>query len=451
MKAIVQEGYGSPDTLKLREVEPPATGDDGVLVEVHAASVNALDWHLVRGVPVFIRVLEAIGGPKQRIRGVDLAGRVTAVGKKVTRFKPGDEVLGGADGSFAEFTVTTEKRLAPKPAGITFEQAATLNIAGLTDFLGCATARGAPRAARAGQRCRRGRRNLRRADREWLGSHVTAVTRAASADLVRSPGADEVIDHGVEDFTRRPDRWDVIFDIGGNRPFSRCRRTRCPAARCSRWTGGGRGAGRRPGAAGAEHHAAQHAEHGRVGPDAERRVRTTAMAKPGDLARERRARRMGTPEVDRSLRHAGAAAPANLLPETELSFIHRTGKGEIDRGPPSPHDEGGQEEQDARRRDRNVQDDNVGGNRAEHDGGEQRGSGSRRLRHQDQHGSGELEETRDVPEPPSDSDHGEELDQLRLPQQLRHGSVEEDERQERLDAPEQNVEHYFSACAWATN
>jgi NADPH:quinone reductase-like Zn-dependent oxidoreductase len=225
MKAIVQGGYGSPDVLKLREIEMPVAGDDRVLVEVHAASVNALDWHLVRGVPVFIRILEAIGAPKYRIRGVDLAGRVTSVGKNVTRFKPGDEVLGGADGSFAEYTVTTEKRLAPKPAGITFEQAATLGIAGLTALQGL-----------------RDRAQVRPTQRvlvndagggvgtfavqiaKWLGAHVTAVTRAGSADLARSLGADEVIDHGVEDFTARRDRWDVIFDIGGNRPFGRCRR-----------------------------------------------------------------------------------------------------------------------------------------------------------------------------------------------------------------------------------
>src|SRR5687767_15989912 len=114
MKAIVQEGYGSPDALKLRDVEMPVSGDDGVLVEVHAASVNALDWHLTRGVPFFIPILEAIGAPKHRVRGVDLAGRVMAVGKNVTRFKRGDEVFGGADGSFAEFIATSEKRLAPK-------------------------------------------------------------------------------------------------------------------------------------------------------------------------------------------------------------------------------------------------------------------------------------------------------------------------------------------------
>jgi NADPH:quinone reductase-like Zn-dependent oxidoreductase len=229
MKAIVQEGYGSPDTLKLREIETPAAGDDGVLVEVHAASVNALDWHLARGVPVFLRLLEAIGAPKHRVRGVDLAGRVTAVGKKVTRFKPGDEVLGGADGSFAEFTVTTEKRLAPKPQGVTFEQAATLNIAGITALLGL---RDRARV-RAGQRvlvngAGGGVGTFAVQIAKWLGAHVTAVTRAGSADLVRSLGADEVIDHDAEDFTSRPDRWDVIFDIGGNRSFSRCRRVLDP-------------------------------------------------------------------------------------------------------------------------------------------------------------------------------------------------------------------------------
>src|SRR5919108_806413 len=229
MKAIVQEGYGSPDTLKLREVETPTAGDKGVLVEVHAASVNALDWHLTRGVPFFIPILEAISGPKHRIRGVDLAGRVTAVGKNVTRFKPGDEVLGGADGSFAEFTVTTEKRLAAKPAGITFEQAATLHVAGLTALQGLrdrARVRAAQRVLVNGAGGGVGTFAVQIA--KWLGAHVTAVTRAGSVDLVRSLGADEVIDHGAEDFTNRRERWDVIFDIGGNRPFSRCRRVTTP-------------------------------------------------------------------------------------------------------------------------------------------------------------------------------------------------------------------------------
>src|SRR5918993_2129383 len=224
MKGIVQEGYGSPDALTLREIEMPACGVDGVLVEVHAASVNALDWHLVRGVPFFIPILEAISAPKHRIRGVDLAGRVSAVGKNVRRFRPGDEVLGGADGSFAEFTVTTEKRLAPKPAGITFEQAATLNIAGLTALQGLrdrAQVRASHRVLVNGAGGGVGTFAVQVA--KWLGAQVTAVTRAASVEVVRSIGADEVIDHDVEDFTSRRDRWNVIFDIGGNRPFSRCR------------------------------------------------------------------------------------------------------------------------------------------------------------------------------------------------------------------------------------
>src|SRR5918997_503205 len=195
MKAIVQKGYGSPDALKLRDIEMPAAGDDGVLVEVHAASVNALDWHLARGVPVFIPILEAIGAPKHRVRGVDLAGRVTAVGKNVTRF----------------------------------EQAATLNVAGLTALQGLrdrARVRAAQRVLVNGAGGGVGTFAVQIA--KWLGAHVTAVTRAGSVDLVRSIGADEVIDHDAEDFTSRRDRWDVIFDIGGNRPFSRCRRVMQP-------------------------------------------------------------------------------------------------------------------------------------------------------------------------------------------------------------------------------
>lgn len=229
MKAIVQEGYGSPDTLKLRDIETPAAGDEGVLVEVHAASVNALDWHVARGVPFFIPILEAVGAPKHRVRGVDLAGRVMAVGKSVTRFKPGDDVLGGADGSFAEFTVTTEKRLALKPAGVTFEQAATLNVAGLTALQGLrdrARVRAAQRVLINGAGGGVGTFAVQVA--KWLGAHVTAVTRAESVDLVRSIGADEIIDHDTEDFTRRHDRWDIIFDIGGNRPFRQCRRVMEP-------------------------------------------------------------------------------------------------------------------------------------------------------------------------------------------------------------------------------
>src|SRR5687768_15999392 len=123
MKAIVQEGYGSRDVLKLRDIATPAIGEQGVLVKVQAASVNALDWHLTRGMPYIIRALAGLRTPRDSVRGVDVTGSDVAVGKNVTRFKPGDDVFGGADGSFAEFAPTSEEQVALKPTGLTYEQA----------------------------------------------------------------------------------------------------------------------------------------------------------------------------------------------------------------------------------------------------------------------------------------------------------------------------------------
>jgi NADPH:quinone reductase-like Zn-dependent oxidoreductase len=228
LKAIVQEGYGSPDVLRLREVDAPKIDDKGVLVEVHAASINALDWHITRGMPYLVRI-GGLHAPKDRVRGVDLAGRVAAVGKDVTRVKPGDEVFGGGDGSLAEYAATTERRLAPKPGGLAFEQAATLAVAGLTALQGLRD-----RAkVRAGQRvlvngAGGGVGTFAVQIARWLGASVTAVTRTESVDLVRSLGAAEVIDHGKEEFTRRRERYDVLFDIGGNRPLAECRRVLAP-------------------------------------------------------------------------------------------------------------------------------------------------------------------------------------------------------------------------------
>ncbi len=226
MKAIVQEGYGSPDVLRLREVETPTVGDDGVLVRIHAASVNALDWHVTRGMPYIIRLAAGRNTPKDSIRGVDLAGRVVAAGNNVTRFKPGDDVFGGADGSFAEYAVTREERLAAKPSGITWEQAATLNVAGLTALQGLRD-----RAeVKAGQRvlingAGGGVGTFAVQIAKWLGAHVTAVTRTENTGAVRSIGADDVIDYRVEDFTTgRRERYDVFFDIGGNRSLADCQR-----------------------------------------------------------------------------------------------------------------------------------------------------------------------------------------------------------------------------------
>ncbi len=224
MKAIVQRAFGSPrDVFELREIETPSIDDAGVLVKVHAASINALDWHLTRGMPYFIR----IGGlsSKDNIRGVDVAGRVVAVGKNVTRFKAGDDVFGGTNGSLAEYTVTKEERLALKPVGVSYEQAAALHVAGLTALQGLRD----KAKLQAGQTvvingAGGGVGTFAVQIARWLGARVTAVTRTESVELVRSIGADEVIDYRSEDFTRRSERWDVVFDIGGNHPLAHCRR-----------------------------------------------------------------------------------------------------------------------------------------------------------------------------------------------------------------------------------
>lgn len=219
MQALVQNGYGLA-ALALSEVATPAVGDDGILVKIHAASVNALDWHMTRGMPYLLRMM-----PVANVRGVDLAGRVEAVGKDVTRFRPGDDVFGGTDGSFAEYTVTKEERLAVKPPGVTYEQAATCHIAGLTALQGLRD-RG---QLRAGQRvlihgAGGGVGTFAVQLAKWLGAHVTAVTRTENVDFLRSLGADAVIDYRSEDFTRRPERYDLFYDISGTRSFADCRR-----------------------------------------------------------------------------------------------------------------------------------------------------------------------------------------------------------------------------------
>jgi NADPH:quinone reductase-like Zn-dependent oxidoreductase len=226
VKAIVQERYGSPDeVLGLREIETPSPGERGVLVEVHAASVNALDWHTTRGMPYPIRFGEGVGRPKNAVRGVDLAGRVAAVGTQVRRFAPGDEVFGGCNGSFAELAVTTEDRLARKPPGWSPEEAAALHVAGMTALQGLRDkARLQANQSVLVNGAGGGVGTFAVQIAKWLGARVTAVTRTESVDLVRSLGADRVIDHRTEDFTRGGERYDVVFDIGGNRPFRELRR-----------------------------------------------------------------------------------------------------------------------------------------------------------------------------------------------------------------------------------
>ncbi len=227
MKAIVQERYGSPDGLRLREVERPVAGDGQVLVRVHAASVNAADWHLMHRLPHLIGIF--LGIRPSRIRGVDVAGQVEAVGRNVTRFEPGDEVFGGATGSFAEYATAAEDRLAPKPRNLTFEQAAAIPVAGVTALQGLRD----KGQVRPGQRvliygAGGGVGTFAVQVAKALGAHVTAVTSTGNLELVRSIGADEAIDYTKEDFTARGDRFDVLFDVGADRSFADCRRVLAP-------------------------------------------------------------------------------------------------------------------------------------------------------------------------------------------------------------------------------
>jgi NADPH:quinone reductase-like Zn-dependent oxidoreductase len=231
MKAIVQDRYGSPDDLTLREVEKPAPADGEVLVRVHAAAVNARDWHILRGDPYLARLaMPAVfgrSGPKRRIRGSDLAGRVEAVGGGVTRFRPGDEVCGytgNNDGAFAEYTSVPETLLDQKPANLTFEQAAAVPLAGCTALAGLRVGRVGP-----------GRRVLVNGASGGVGTFavqiakargalVTAVCSTRNADLVRSLGADHVVDYTREDFSRSGRRYDLVFDLVANRSLADLRR-----------------------------------------------------------------------------------------------------------------------------------------------------------------------------------------------------------------------------------
>jgi NADPH:quinone reductase-like Zn-dependent oxidoreductase len=231
MQAIVQEGHGSPDVLHLREVERPPLTDDGVLVRVHAASINAFDWSFVR-LRVGLVIARLMGGKGSPIRGADLAGVVEACGSKAGRFQPGDEVFGAARGSFAQYAVTTEARLAMKPPSVSFEQAAALPVAGCTALQGMRDhARVQPGQSVLVYGAGGGTGTLAVQVARALGARVAAVTRTRHVDLLRSIGADPVIDYQREDFTLRNERYDVLFDIGANRSFADCRRVITPQGR----------------------------------------------------------------------------------------------------------------------------------------------------------------------------------------------------------------------------
>ncbi|MET0415735.1 MAG: NAD(P)-dependent alcohol dehydrogenase [Actinoplanes sp.] len=230
MKAIIQDRYGAPDVLRLDDIDRPAPGDGEVLVRVHAASLNARDWHTLRGDPYLARASLGLRRPKSRIPGTDFAGRVEAAGPAVTRFSPGDEVFGEIEGAFAEYVRVPEALLEPKPATLTFEQAAALPLAANTALMGLrdvARVRAGHRVLINGASGGVGTFAVQLA--KAYGAHVTAVCSTRNLDLVRSLGADQVIDYTRDDFTRGPDRYDVVFDLVGNHSLTACRRVLTPA------------------------------------------------------------------------------------------------------------------------------------------------------------------------------------------------------------------------------
>ncbi len=229
MRAIVQEGYGSADALRLREIERPALAEGRVLVRVRAASVNALDWHTLHGGLVLRAVSNLMRQKDEPVRGVDLAGVVEAVGPNVTRFAPGDEVFGGAPAAFAEYALAREDRLALKPRNASFEQAAAVGVAGRTALQGLRD----QAQVKPGQRilvngAGGGVGTFAVQIAKALGARVTAVTSTRNLEVVRSLGPDEVVDYTKEDFARRGERYDAIFDVAANRSLSDLRRALAP-------------------------------------------------------------------------------------------------------------------------------------------------------------------------------------------------------------------------------
>ena len=229
MKAIVRSTYGSPDVLELRDIDKPVAGDDEVLVRVRAASLNAADLDYLYGRPLLTKMGTGLRGPKNRGLGLDVAGQVEAVGGAVTAFQPGDDVFGDLTqfgyGAFAEYACAPERAWALKPAGMTFEEAATIPQAAILALQGL----------RSGERIRPGDRVLVNGASgnvgpfavqiaKAFGAHVTGVCSTAKTDMVHRLGADEVIDYSRQDYTRSGQRYDWIVDVAGNHSILECRR-----------------------------------------------------------------------------------------------------------------------------------------------------------------------------------------------------------------------------------
>lgn len=248
MQAIVQDVYGSADVFRLAEVEQPEIAPDEVLVKVRAAGVDRGTWHLMAGQPYLMRIIGfGFRGPKNPIPGLDVAGTVVAVGSDVARFKPGDDVFGISRGSFAEYAAASEHKLVPKPTGTSFEEAAVVAVSGLAALQGLRVGR-----LQAGQKvlvvgASGGAGTFAVQLAKALGAEVTGVSSTAKVDLVRSIGADHVVDYVHEDFADGSRRYDLILDVGGSTPLSRLRRALSPSGTLvilgsegGKWTGMGR-------------------------------------------------------------------------------------------------------------------------------------------------------------------------------------------------------------------
>lgn len=232
MKAIVYLNYGSPDILKLEETEKPTAAENEVLIRVRAASVNPYDWHFMRGEPYLLRLIAGLRKPKDTRLGVDVAGQVEAVGGKVTEFKSGDEVFGACRGAFAEYVCGSEAALVMKPENVTFEQAASVPVAAFTALQGLRDKGEIKRRQRVlinGAAGGVGTFAVQIA--KWFGADVTGVCSERNVNMVRSIGADRVIDYMREDFTRCGQRYDMLFDCIGNHSLTACLRILNPNGR----------------------------------------------------------------------------------------------------------------------------------------------------------------------------------------------------------------------------
>jgi NADPH:quinone reductase-like Zn-dependent oxidoreductase len=228
MKAIVQDAYGTEDVLEYRDIDKPVPKDDEVLVRVRAAGLDRGVWHVMTGLPYLVRVVVptmGLGRPKVPVRGMDLAGQVEAVGGRVTRFQPGDAVFGWTDGSYAEYASVPEDQLVPMPANLGFEQAAAVPISGLAALQGLRDVG----EIQAGQRvlvigAAGGVGSFAVQLAKAFGAHVTGVGSTSQLDLIRSLGADEVVDYTRDDVTDGSRHWDLILDTAGHRSLSQLRR-----------------------------------------------------------------------------------------------------------------------------------------------------------------------------------------------------------------------------------